>query len=160
MQENEAQCQGEPEWGAKDPPQQQLYQTELVALVTAQDTVSQGKGQGICMEGGKLVWVSDMGKTRRQAMLCFRDAPLPCCTAKRGGLKAQPQDPRILRRQTRPGSDLSSITARTGWLSSLHALLWTWSAASELGLSVEHLADISKALGFIPVMKRKPKGEG
>lgn len=45
-QENGAQCQGEPRWGAKGPPQQQLYRTELVALVTA---------QGTCLERVKLV---------------------------------------------------------------------------------------------------------
>lgn len=53
------------------------FARQLVALVTAQDMVNQGKEQGICTEGVKLVWVSDMGKTHRQAMLCFGDVPHP-----------------------------------------------------------------------------------
>lgn len=111
------------------------FTRHLVALVTALDMVSQGRGQGICMKGVKLGWVSDMGKTHRQTMLCFGDVSLPGYTEKRMGLTAQPQNPSILKHQTWPGLDLSSIMATSGWLSSLRVLVWTRSAASELGLS-------------------------
>lgn len=56
--------------------------------MTAQDTVSKGEGQRVCMEGVKPVWVSNTRKTHRQVTTLGR-GHLSGCSENRGGLMAQ-----------------------------------------------------------------------